>query len=270
MAATADGSLGQALQASAGELVESRDVAQRVLEQAATQPTIRARRIESAKAAGREGAGRRRASAISWRRTCARWPSLLRDVELLADRRGRARAGERRRPSRARAARTALSRRARHAGVRGGRPRAVGAASATPASSWSPTGWCCSCEHRASRSACRGEADARWAGSRVTCWASEPAQAPPRPGDRVVVQTEGGPAVGTVVHAIPQLDEKRRPAERFAAARGAGRVARGHRRAVEASAPRAGGVSHRAAEDSRARPRHEARRASSRRSTDRS
>ena len=42
---------------------------------------------------------------------------------------------------------------------------------------------------------------------------SEGAQAPPRPGDRVVVQTEGGPAVGTVVHAIPQLDEKRRPAE---------------------------------------------------------
>jgi cell fate regulator YaaT (PSP1 superfamily) len=33
----------------------------------------------------------------------------------------------------------------------------------------------------------------------------------PRPGDRVVVQTEGGPAVGTVVRAIPQLDEKRRP-----------------------------------------------------------
>jgi len=30
-------------------------------------------------------------------------------------------------------------------------------------------------------------------------------------GDRVVVQTDGGPALGTVVHAIPQLDAKRRP-----------------------------------------------------------
>ena len=35
--------------------------------------------------------------------------------------------------------------------------------------------------------------------------------AAPRTGDRVVVQTDGGPAVGTVVRGIPQLDEKRRP-----------------------------------------------------------
>jgi cell fate regulator YaaT (PSP1 superfamily) len=35
----------------------------------------------------------------------------------------------------------------------------------------------------------------------------------PRPGDRVVVQTEAGPAVGTVTHAIPQLDAKRRPSD---------------------------------------------------------
>jgi cell fate regulator YaaT (PSP1 superfamily) len=34
----------------------------------------------------------------------------------------------------------------------------------------------------------------------------------PRTGDRVVVQTDAGPAVGTVVRRIPQLDEKRRPA----------------------------------------------------------
>ncbi len=32
----------------------------------------------------------------------------------------------------------------------------------------------------------------------------------PRKGDRVVVQTDNGPAVGTVVHGIPQTDEKRR------------------------------------------------------------
>jgi cell fate regulator YaaT (PSP1 superfamily) len=36
---------------------------------------------------------------------------------------------------------------------------------------------------------------------------------PPRPGDRVVVQTESGQAVGTVTHTIPQLDAKRRPAD---------------------------------------------------------
>jgi cell fate regulator YaaT (PSP1 superfamily) len=33
----------------------------------------------------------------------------------------------------------------------------------------------------------------------------------PRPGDRVVVNGESGPAVGTVTHAIPQLDARRRP-----------------------------------------------------------
>ena len=40
-----------------------------------------------------------------------------------------------------------------------------------------------------------------------------PGQAPPRAGDRVVVQTDGGTAVGTVVRAIPQLEDKRRPAD---------------------------------------------------------
>jgi cell fate regulator YaaT (PSP1 superfamily) len=34
----------------------------------------------------------------------------------------------------------------------------------------------------------------------------------PRPGDRVVVQTESGQAVGTVARAIPQLEPRRRPA----------------------------------------------------------
>jgi len=36
--------------------------------------------------------------------------------------------------------------------------------------------------------------------------------APPRTGERVVVQTENGTAVGTVVRRIPHLDAKRRPA----------------------------------------------------------
>ena len=33
----------------------------------------------------------------------------------------------------------------------------------------------------------------------------------PRTGDRVVVQTDGGAAVGTVVRRVPQLDDRRRP-----------------------------------------------------------
>jgi cell fate regulator YaaT (PSP1 superfamily) len=36
-------------------------------------------------------------------------------------------------------------------------------------------------------------------------------QTVPRVGDRVVVQADGGPAVGTVVRSIPQLEPKRRP-----------------------------------------------------------
>ena len=39
----------------------------------------------------------------------------------------------------------------------------------------------------------------------------DPAKAPPRAGERVVVQTEDGPAVGAVVRPIPQLADRRRP-----------------------------------------------------------
>jgi cell fate regulator YaaT (PSP1 superfamily) len=39
-----------------------------------------------------------------------------------------------------------------------------------------------------------------------------PAERAPRPGDRVVVQTDGGAAVGTVVPTIPEVAERRRPA----------------------------------------------------------
>jgi len=38
-----------------------------------------------------------------------------------------------------------------------------------------------------------------------------PGHTVPKPGDRVVVQTDSGTAVGTVVRAIPQLEAKRRP-----------------------------------------------------------
>ena len=33
----------------------------------------------------------------------------------------------------------------------------------------------------------------------------------PRPGERIVVHTDAGPAVGTVVRGIPQIEDKRRP-----------------------------------------------------------
>ena len=82
VAALADGSLGQALQASAGELVESRDLAQKVLEKAASQPDP-ARRIESA-----QQLITKPASGLSERDQLAThlraMAVLLRDVEVLA------------------------------------------------------------------------------------------------------------------------------------------------------------------------------------------
>jgi len=39
-----------------------------------------------------------------------------------------------------------------------------------------------------------------------------PADATPRVGDQVVVQTDGGPAVGTVVRAAPEIAERQQPA----------------------------------------------------------
>jgi len=36
---------------------------------------------------------------------------------------------------------------------------------------------------------------------------------PPQPGDQVVVQTDAGPALGTVVRSIPQIVERRRPVD---------------------------------------------------------
>jgi len=85
VAATADGSLGQALEASAGELVAARDVAQHVLAQAAAGGAP-GRRIESAKdlltKTGAGGAGDRQQLAAHLRAMA----SLLRDLELLSTR----------------------------------------------------------------------------------------------------------------------------------------------------------------------------------------
>ena len=85
VAATADGSLGHALQASAGELVEAREVAQRVLKHASTVQDP-ARRLEGAKALlSKTGAtgDTEREQLSSHLRAMA---SLLRDVEVLATR----------------------------------------------------------------------------------------------------------------------------------------------------------------------------------------
>jgi len=83
VAATADGSLGQALEASAGELVEARDVARRVLTHASAGQDP-ARRLEGAKELlVKSGAGgdSEREQLSSHLRAMA---SLLRDVEVLA------------------------------------------------------------------------------------------------------------------------------------------------------------------------------------------
>jgi DNA polymerase III delta subunit-like protein len=85
VAATADGSLGRALETGAGDLVEARDIAQKVLAQAASVDDPR-RRIESAKdllaKTGAGGAGDRQQLASHLRAMA----SLLRDIELLSTR----------------------------------------------------------------------------------------------------------------------------------------------------------------------------------------
>ena len=85
VAATAGGSLGQALEASAGELVNARDVAQRVLAYASVNREP-GRRIDGAKElltkTGANGAGDRDQLAAHLRAMA----SLLRDVEVLATR----------------------------------------------------------------------------------------------------------------------------------------------------------------------------------------
>jgi DNA polymerase-3 subunit delta' len=85
VAATADGSLGRALQASADDFIEAREIAGRVLTHAATTPDPR-RRIEGAKElltnTGGGGAADRAQLAVYLRAM----GSLLRDIALLATR----------------------------------------------------------------------------------------------------------------------------------------------------------------------------------------
>jgi len=85
VAATADGSVGRALNASADEVIEAREVAQQVLAQAAASADAR-RRIEGAKdllaRTGAGGASDREQLATHLRAMA----SLLRDVELLSTR----------------------------------------------------------------------------------------------------------------------------------------------------------------------------------------
>ncbi len=85
VAASADGSLGRALEASAGDFVEARDIAHRVLAQAAA-PGDASRKVDVAKdllaKTGGGGAADREQLASHLRAMA----SLLRDVELLAHR----------------------------------------------------------------------------------------------------------------------------------------------------------------------------------------
>ena len=84
-AAAADGSVGRALEASADELIEAREVARQVLAHAAAAPDVR-RRIDGAKdllvKTGAGGASDREQLATHLRAMA----SLLRDVELLSTR----------------------------------------------------------------------------------------------------------------------------------------------------------------------------------------
>ena len=80
VAATADGSIGRALQATAGDLVEARDVALRVLTYAASGDEPR-RRVEGAKELLGKGDSVDRAQLAVYLRAIA---SLLRDVAVLS------------------------------------------------------------------------------------------------------------------------------------------------------------------------------------------
>ncbi len=81
IAATADGSLGQALKASGGELVEARAIAQQLLEAAAS-GTASSRVAEAGALTGKSGAGDTDRDRVAER--LRPLPSLLRDAELLA------------------------------------------------------------------------------------------------------------------------------------------------------------------------------------------
>lgn len=81
VAATADGSVGRALQASAGDLVESREVAARVLLQASKSDAVRSRLDAAKELVAGAGAGASERDQVS--RHLRAMASLLRDVELL-------------------------------------------------------------------------------------------------------------------------------------------------------------------------------------------
>jgi DNA polymerase-3 subunit delta' len=85
VAATADGSLGQALEASAGELVEARAVAQRVLAHASVGQDP-ARRVEGARELLAKSGGSPNSEREQLSSHLRAMASLLRDVEVLATR----------------------------------------------------------------------------------------------------------------------------------------------------------------------------------------
>jgi DNA polymerase III subunit delta' len=85
VAATADGSLGQALEASAGELVEARGIAQRVLEHASASQDP-AGRLEGARELLAKTRGTLNSEREQLSSNLRAMASLLRDVEVLATR----------------------------------------------------------------------------------------------------------------------------------------------------------------------------------------
>ena len=146
VAATADGSLGQALEASAGELVEARDVAAAGARARGGEPGP-ARRLEGAKdllaKTGGGGASDREQLAVA----PARDGVAAARCRAAGDRRRRPHAGQPGRAARARAADGAY--RGERGAARVCAP-SIGRSwrsSAMPASRSWPTGWCCSCEH---------------------------------------------------------------------------------------------------------------------------
>ena len=83
MAATADGSVGRALEASAGDLVEARGCAVACLPQAAANDDPR-RRIEGAKDCSRRPAGSGAADREQLAADCARWRRCFATWQLLS------------------------------------------------------------------------------------------------------------------------------------------------------------------------------------------
>ena len=212
-AATSGGSVGAALEAAGADLVDARDAAVRVLTHAAASDDPR-RKIAAAEElvpTGSAGMKARDHVAMHLRAMS----SIVRDVELLS-------AGGDAGTLANADVRPALERLTAFHGQRGVEAFAASIArwrrsTETLASRSSPTGWCCSYEPREPGEP--GEPVNQFVSvklspvGRAQTFSTElldKLDGAPRPGDRVVVQTENGQALGTVVPSIPPIAERRR------------------------------------------------------------